>query len=118
MEEHQDEVLSIAFSQDGNMLASTSADRSIKLWEANTGKCTKTIYGHKGWVWSAVFTLDHKTLVSCSGDETVKLWDVQTGQCINTLRSPRPYEGMNITGVTGLTDAQKGTLKALGAVES
>jgi WD40 repeat protein len=118
MEEHQDQVLSIAFSQDGNMLASTSADRSIKLWEANTGKCTKTIYGHKGWVWSAVFTLDNKTLVSCSGDETVKLWDVQTGQCINTLRSPRPYEGMNITGVTGLTDAQKGTLKALGAVEN
>jgi WD40 repeat protein len=118
MEEHKDLVLSISFSQDGNMLASTSADRSIKLWEANTGKCIRTIYGHKSWVWSAVFTLDNQSLVSCSGDETTKLWDVQTGECIRTFRSPRPYEGMNITGVTGLTDAQKGTLKALGAVEN
>lgn len=118
MNEHKDQVLSIAFSQDGNILASTSADRTIKLWEANTGKCISTISGHKSWVWSAVLSLDNKTLVSCSGDETTKLWDVQTGQCIKTLRSPRPYEGMNITSVTGLTDAQKGTLKALGAVEN
>jgi hypothetical protein len=36
---------------------------------------------------------------------------------LKTLRIDRPYEGMNITGVTGLTDAQKSTLKALGAVD-
>jgi hypothetical protein len=36
---------------------------------------------------------------------------------LKTLRSDRPYEGMNITGVTGITDAQKATLKALGAIE-
>jgi len=35
----------------------------------------------------------------------------------HTLRTPRPYEGMNIAGVAGLTEAQKSTLKALGAVE-
>jgi hypothetical protein len=45
------------------------------------------------------------------------LWDVETGECLRTLRAERLYEGMNITGVTGLTEAQKATLKALGAVE-
>jgi len=38
-------------------------------------------------------------------DETIKLWDVQTGECLKTLRPDRPYERMNITGVTGLTEA-------------
>jgi len=42
---------------------------------------------------------------------------VQTDECLKTLRSDRPYERMNITGVKGLTEAQKATLKALGAVE-
>jgi WD40 repeat protein len=56
-------------------------------------------------------------LASASQDETIKLWDAKTGDCLKTLPVPKPYQGMNITGVTGLTDAQKATVKALGAVE-
>ena len=40
-----------------------------------------------------------------------------SGECLKTLRADRPYERMNITGATGLSDAQKAALKALGAVE-
>lgn len=39
------------------------------------------------------------------------------GRCLKTLRADRPYEGMNITGVTGVTEAQKASLKTLGALE-
>lgn len=39
------------------------------------------------------------------------------GKSMNTLCTPRPYDGMNILGITGLTEAQQATLKALGAVE-
>ena len=45
------------------------------------------------------------------------MWDVQTGHCLKTLRIPGPYMQMNIAGVTGLTEAQKETLKSLGVVE-
>ncbi len=69
-------------------------------------------------VWSVAFSPDGCTLASGSQDETIKLWDVQTGECLKTLRPDRPYERMNITGVTGLTEAQKATLRALGAVEN
>ena len=57
-------------------------------------------------------------IVSGSEDETIKFWNIKTGECMNTLRNPRPYEGMNITGVTGLTEGQKGALINLGAATS
>ncbi|MEH2150606.1 WD40 repeat domain-containing protein, partial [Nostoc sp.] len=66
---------------------------------------------------SVAFSSDGITLASGSQDGTIRLWDVLTGKCLKTTRSPRPYEGMNIIGVTGLTEAQLTTLKALGAVE-
>ncbi|MBP5971308.1 hypothetical protein HW132_00800 [Brasilonema sp. CT11] len=110
-------VWSVAFSPDGHTLASGSDDQTVKLWDIHTGQCLKTLQGHTNRIWSVAFSHDGHTLVSGSQDETIKLWDIRTGECLKTLRSPRPYEGMNITGVTGLTEAQKTTLKALGAVE-
>ena len=47
----------------------------------------------------------------------IKYWDITTGECLKTLERDRPYENMNITGVTGLTEVEKTTLRALGAVE-
>jgi WD40 repeat protein len=55
-------------------------------------------------------------VLSGSDDRTIKLWDVATGRCNQTLMGDRLYEGMNIQGATGLTNAQKATLKALGAL--
>jgi len=57
-------------------------------------------------------------LVSGSEDGSVQLWDVQKCSRLRQLKFDRIYEGMDITGVTGLTEAQKSSLKALGAVEA
>jgi len=56
-------------------------------------------------------------VLSGSADGTIKFWDSQTGECVNTLRVEGPYAGMNIMGMTGITQAQKTALKTLGAIE-
>ena len=82
-----------------------------------TGKSLKILQGHGKEVVSVIFSPDGKLLASGSKDGTIKIWDIDTGECLNTLSSPRPYEGMKIKGIHGLNEAQKATLKALGAVE-
>ena len=74
--------------------------------------------GHTDRVRSVIFSLDGKFLASGSNDETIKLWNVETGEETKTLRLPKLYEGMNITGTTGLTDAQRASLIALGAIDN
>ncbi|WP_250121592.1 NB-ARC domain-containing protein [Chroococcidiopsis sp. CCMEE 29] len=114
---HSSCIWSVAFSPNGQILASSSDDGSVKLWNVATGKCCQTLQGHSSCVWSVAFSPDGQTLASSSQDETTKLWDLNTGTCLKTMRIDKPYEGMNITGVKGLTDAQKSNLKALGAVD-
>ena len=80
-----------------------------------TGVCTQTLTGHQSWVWSVAVSGCGRFLASASEDETIRLWDVANGPMISTRRARRPYEGMNITGVKGLTKAQMDDLKTLGA---
>jgi WD40 repeat protein len=100
-----------------NVLASSGEDGTLRLWNLAAGECFKVWQGHDRRVWSVTFAPDGKTLASSSEDETIRLWNTETGDCAGILRSPRPYEAMNIAGVTGLTAAQLSTLKTLGAVE-
>ncbi len=117
LEGHTDVIWSVTFSKTGNILASGSDDRCVKLWEISTGQCFRTLQGHTDQVKSVVFSHDGRSLCSGSIDGTVKLWDIQTGECLKTLRPERPYERMNITSATGLTQAQRDSLRALGAIE-
>ncbi|WP_019500711.1 NB-ARC domain-containing protein [Pseudanabaena sp. PCC 6802] len=117
LSDHTDRILAIALNREGTLIASSSADRTVKLWDINTGELLQTLQGHNYWVHSVAFSPNGDRLASGSGDGTIRLWDVETGGCLTTLRTPRPYEGTNIAGAIGLTEAQKMTLKALGAIE-
>lgn len=115
---HDSTIKSIAFAPDGSLLASGSDNNTIKIWDIHTSQCLQTLLEHDRALNSVAFSPDGSILASGSEDETIKLWELTTGECIQTLRLPRPYENMNIIGTTGLTEAQKVVLKALGAVEN
>ena len=89
----------------------------MHLWDVNTGESLHTLSGHTNQVWSVSFSPDGRTLVSGSHDQAIKLWDVETGECLKTLKTDKPYDGMNITGVTGIREATIATLRVLGAIE-
>ena len=112
-----DRVLSVVFCPDGETIANCGDDSTINLWNAATGECHTVLEGHFHRVGAIAFSPDGQFLVSGSEDETIKLWDLQTKTCRQTLVSQKLYEGMTITGTTGLTEAQRATLKTLGAVE-
>lgn len=82
---HTRAVLTVAFSPDGNTLATGGDDNTIKLWDIDTGELISTLLGHSWSVVALTFTTDGETLISASWDKTVKLWRVSTAEEITTL---------------------------------
>ena len=115
---HTDWIRSVAFSYSGEIVVSGSVDLTVRLWDIRTGECLKILQCHTSRINSVASSYDGKIIAACCRDGTIRLWDIETGECLKILKSDRPYEHMNIKGVTGLTEAVKATLKALGAVEN
>ena len=116
LEGHSDMVLSVIYSPDGKMIASGGVGKTVKVWDPSTGALLQTLEGHSSNVWSVVYSPDGKTIASGSSDGTIRFWDTETWQCRETIDN-RLYANLNITDVKGITEAQRRTLKAYGAVE-
>ncbi len=81
-------IYSVAISPDGKWLAAGDHDGTVQLWDALTGRKSRTLKGHNpgAAVRGLSFSRDGKQLADCSVDGTVKLWDVENGQEIRTFK--------------------------------
>ncbi|NOH02307.1 MAG: hypothetical protein HND47_10300 [Chloroflexi bacterium] len=84
-------IYSVAFSPDGEMLASSSWDNTIRLWRASDGSLLRTLEGHTGDVYSLDFSPDGRTLASGSFDNTIRLWRPSDGTLLQTLSGHTSY---------------------------
>ena len=111
-------ALVVAFHPDGELFACITAehdDRNSTCFH----RCAAPhlVWTHKERFYRSPSAPQNPSWQAAVGMATFGLWNAETGACLDSLHSPGPYAGMNITGVTGITEAQKAALMALGAYE-
>lgn len=79
------QILSVAFSPDGKLLATGDVNHEIHIWQVVDGKQLLTCKVNQGWIWSVAFSPNGRFLAS-SANRTVNLWDIQTGECLQTFQ--------------------------------
>ena len=77
---HTAEVWTVSVSADGKRLLTSSADKTLRLWDADTGKCLRDFEGHTERIVGAALSPDGKRVLSGCDDRTVRLWDATTGK--------------------------------------
>lgn len=83
---HTSEVISVAFSRDGEKVVSCSKDMTLKLWDVATGREIRTLRGLTNAAYSVAFSPNGKMVVSGNRDGLVQLWDVVTGREMLSLK--------------------------------
>ncbi|NJL09231.1 MAG: hypothetical protein HC908_00365 [Calothrix sp. SM1_7_51] len=79
-------VTAVAISPDGKILASGSADRSIKLSNMVSGREINALQGHTEVISRLAISPDSKTIISGDATGVIKLWDISTGKLLRTLQ--------------------------------
>uniref|UniRef100_A0A8J7CXB3 WD40 repeat domain-containing protein n=2 Tax=Desmonostoc muscorum TaxID=1179 RepID=A0A8J7CXB3_DESMC len=110
---HTAPVRALALSPSGQILASGSDDKTIKLWQTTTGVLLHTLTGHRERIKSIVITPDEQTLISTSFDNTIKFWNMQTGSEVRTISEKTGVKAMLLTldGQTLISGSGDNTIK-------
>jgi len=83
---HAGSVTCCAFSPDGTRVTSGSSDRSLRVWDVQSGECLSEMRGHGGGLEACAFSPDGSRLITASEDRTLRFWDSGSGECIVELR--------------------------------
>ncbi|KAF9240948.1 WD40 repeat-containing protein [Melanogaster broomeanus] len=107
-------VNDVAWSSDGEFLASASDDKSIILWSMELGNIASTLHGHTNFVFCVNFNPRSNLLVSGGYDETVRVWDVARGRSLKVLPAhsdPVTAVGFNHDGTLIVSCSMDGLIR-------
>ncbi len=110
-------ITTVTWNREGNLLLFGCEDGVLRWWNSQNNTYPYLQKGHRAWIYASRVSPDGARLASCGSDGLIQLWNVSDATHFATLRSERPYEALNITNVQGLSEAQKASLKLLGAFE-
>jgi WD40 repeat protein len=80
---HTMAVTSLSYSPDGQHVISSSADKTIRIWDVETGTAVgKPLEGHTETVWSIAYSPDGQCIASGSADKSIRIWDAVTGAAV------------------------------------
>ncbi len=116
LEGHPGVVSALSWVPDGELLVSGCGDGRLRWWKAQSGECVRVREAHQGTVHALKVSPGGSILASCGDDGAIRLWGLESGEPLQMQRRDRLYERLNITGIQGLTEAQKASLRMLGAV--
>jgi small GTP-binding protein len=108
LEGHSARVLSVAWSPNGRRAVSGAADKTVRLWDVETGGCLRVLEGHSGEVNCVAWSPDGHRALSVAADGIGRLWDVETGRCLHVTAA-------NPTGVRSVAWSPDGGRAVSGA---
>jgi WD40 repeat protein len=115
---HSGAVWGVALSADGKLLASGGQDGMARLWDTANGELVDSLYAPTGLGYGLALKHDGTLVAGGSFDGTVRLWTTTCDPRWRTLQADRRYERMLIADLTGVTEAQRVALLAMGALSS
>jgi WD40 repeat protein len=110
-------VYSVVWGPSEQLVVSGDSDGMLRWRDLERGEILQVRRAHQGIVQALRRSPDGTKLVSCGDDGAILIWDLVSGELLQTLRRDRPYERMEISGLGGITEAQRASLIALGAIE-
>jgi WD40 repeat protein/SAM-dependent methyltransferase len=114
---HESWVISVTYGATGHSIWSGGKDTLLRVWDSETGHVIGNLHGHSRGIWSVDYNEKQRLVATASEDGAIRVWNAESLRCVNELRQTKPYENSNIHGVSGLTEAQKTSLRVLGAIE-
>jgi WD40 repeat protein/uncharacterized caspase-like protein/energy-coupling factor transporter ATP-binding protein EcfA2 len=101
LEGHSNRLTDVAVSAQGDLIATASDDRNVKLWRSN-GEWLRDLTGHEGYITQVIFSPNGEQIATASADRTVKLWNRQ-GQLLKSFVSHQDW----VTDVQFTPDGQE-----------
>ena len=83
---HAGPLTGVDYHPNGNLIATSSWDRTVRLWDARTGNLLQSLSGHQDWVLHVAFSPDGGRIATGGADGAIKIWDTATNQELWTLR--------------------------------